>query len=172
MACKYYPAGATTNSADGVTDVRKARTVHLPHPKPGLTAIPCDARAIPQVTAALEAMAAHGMPLLVHGEVTASEVDIFDREASFLETVLSPLLARVPSLRVVVEHITTRQAVEFVKAAPKGRVGATVTPQHMLLNRNALLVGGVRPHNYCLPILKREEHRCVAALDPALLPLR
>ena len=107
-------------------------------------------------------MATHGMPLLVHGEVTSPEVDIFDREARFLDTVLAPLLERVPGLRVVVEHITTAQAVAFVKGAPRGRVAATVTPQHMLLNRNAMLVGGIRPHVYCLPILKREEHRCVA----------
>ena len=106
-------------------------------------------------------MAAAGLPLLVHGEVTGADVDIFDREARFLTDVLAPLIASVPSLRVVLEHITTRQAVEFVRGAPAGRVGATVTPQHMMLNRNALLVGGLRPHNYCLPILKREEHRCV-----------
>lgn len=106
-------------------------------------------------------MAAAGMPLLVHGEVTGPEVDIFDREARFLEEVLAPLLTRVPRLRVVLEHITTREAVQFVVGAPSGRVGATVTPQHMLLNRNALLAGGLRPHNYCLPILKREVHRCV-----------
>jgi len=116
-----------------------------------------------KVRPALEAMAAAGLPLLVHGEVTGGDVDIFDREARFLEDVLAPLVASVPALKVVLEHITTRQAVEFVRAAPAGRMGATVTPQHMLLNRNALLVGGLRPHNYCLPILKREEHRCVAA---------
>jgi len=113
-----------------------------------------------QVTPVLEAMAAHGMPLLVHGEVTSADVDIFDREARFLDLVLAPLLERIPALRVVVEHITTAQAVNFVLSAPWGRVGATITPQHMMLNRNAMLVGGIRPHYYCLPILKREEHRC------------
>ncbi len=167
-ACKYYPAGATTNSADGVTDVRKARVAL--HTLP--FCLPLNSRNKTQVTPALEAMAAAGMPLLVHGEVTAAEVDIFDREARFLEDVLAPLIDRVTSLRVVVEHITTRQAVDFVKAAPKGRVAATVTPQHMLLNRNALLVGGVRPHYYCLPILKREVHRCVDRMTDEHAPMR
>lgn len=132
-AVKYYPAGATTNSDSGVTDIRK-----------------CDA--------ALEAMQAAGMPLLVHGEVTDARVDIFDRERVFLETVLAPLLERFSRLRVVVEHITTREAVRFVQNAPD-RVAATITAHHLLLNRNALFAGGVRPHHYCLPVLKREEHR-------------
>lgn len=133
-ACKYYPAGATTNSADGVTSVSK-------------------------VMGALEAMAEAGLPLLVHGEVTEASVDIFDREKRFVEGVLAPLLQRMPLLRVVLEHITTKDAVKFVESDTTGRLGATITPQHMLLNRNAMLVGGIRPHYYCLPILKREEHR-------------
>ncbi|HSN22153.1 MAG TPA: dihydroorotase [Usitatibacter sp.] len=132
-AVKYYPAGATTNSASGVTDIRK-----------------CDA--------ALAAMQAAGMPLLVHGEVTDPAVDVFDREAVFLDRVLAPLLARLPKLKVVVEHITTREAAEFVERAP-ANVGATVTAHHLLLNRNALFSGGLRPHHYCLPVIKREEHR-------------
>ncbi len=132
-AVKYYPAGATTNSASGVTDIRK-----------------CDA--------VLGAMQSAGMPLLVHGEVTDPAVDVFDREAVFLDRVLAPLLARFPKLKVVVEHITTREAVEFVMRAP-ANVGATVTAHHLLLNRNALFSGGFRPHHYCLPVIKREEHR-------------
>ncbi len=132
-AVKYYPAGATTNSASGVTDIRK-----------------CDA--------ALAAMQEAGVPLLVHGEVTDPAVDVFDREAAFLERVLAPLLARLPKLKVVVEHITTREAAQFVeRAAP--HVGATITAHHLLLNRNALFAGGFRPHHYCLPVIKREEHR-------------
>jgi dihydroorotase len=98
------------------------------------------------------------MPLLVHGEVTEPEVDIFDREAQFLDTVLKPLLDHIPDLKVVAEHITTREMAEFVLEAGK-QVAATITPQHLLLNRNALLVGGIRPHHYCLPVLKRESHR-------------
>jgi dihydroorotase len=132
-AFKLYPAGATTNSDAGVTDLEA-------------------------VAATLEAMEAHGMPLLVHGEVTDSEVDIFDREAVFIDRVLEPLLERHQGLRVVFEHVTTTEAVDFVRAAP-GRVGATITPQHLLLNRNAILAGGVQPHHYCLPVLKRESHR-------------
>ena len=132
-AVKYYPAGATTNSASGVTDIRK-----------------CDA--------VLGAMQSAGMPLLVHGEVTDPAVDVFDREAVFLDRVLAPLLARFPKLKVVVEHITTREAAEFVTRAP-ANVGATVTAHHLLLNRNALFSGGLRPHHYCLPVIKREEHR-------------
>lgn len=116
-------------------------------------------RVFPQVTAALEAMAEAGLPLLVHGEVTDAKVDIFDREQRFIGGVLAPLMDRLPQLRVVMEHITTRDAAEFVQSVGGGRLGATVTPQHMLLNRNAMLVGGIRPHYYCLPILKREEHR-------------
>lgn len=132
-AVKLYPAGATTNSASGVTDLTR-----------------CDE--------ALEAMAELGLPLLVHGEVTDPEIDIFDREAVFIEQRLIPLLERHPRLKVVFEHITTAEAVQFVREAP-ARVAATITPQHLLLNRNALLVGGMRPHNYCLPVLKRERHR-------------
>jgi dihydroorotase len=132
-AVKLYPAGATTHSDAGVTDIRHA----MP---------------------ALEAMAACGMPLLVHGEVTASEVDIFDREARFIDGVLAPLLQALPDLRVVFEHITTREAAEFVLQG-SDRLAATVTPHHLLMNRNALLVGGVHPHHFCLPVLKRETHR-------------
>ncbi|MFO7592624.1 MAG: dihydroorotase, partial [Pseudomonadota bacterium] len=132
-AVKLYPAGATTNSDSGVTHIHKPE-------------------------AALRAMAELGMPLLVHGEVTSAEVDIFDREAEFLDTVLKPLLSHVPDLKVVAEHITTREMAEFVLGAGDN-VGATITPQHLLLNRNALLVGGIRPHHYCLPVLKRESHR-------------
>jgi dihydroorotase len=132
-AVKYYPAGATTNSDSGVTDIRK-----------------CDA--------ALEAMAAAGMPLLVHGEVTDPEVDVFDRETVFLDRVLGPLVKRFPGLKVVVEHITTHEAAAFVERA-NANVAATITAHHLLLNRNALFAGGVRPHHYCLPVLKREPHR-------------
>jgi len=132
-AVKYYPAGATTNSASGVTDIRK-----------------CDA--------VLEAMQAAAMPLLVHGEVTDAEVDIFDREAVFLERVLAPLVKRFPALKVVLEHATTHEAASFVERAGEN-VAATITPQHLLLNRNALFAGGLQPHHYCLPVLKRETHR-------------
>ncbi|GAA3899456.1 dihydroorotase [Halomonas cibimaris] len=132
-AVKLYPAGATTNSSSGVTDLAR-----------------CDDT--------VAALAASGMPMLVHGEVTDGDVDIFDREAEFLTRVLTPLLARHPTLRVVCEHITTAQAADFVLAAGEN-VAATMTPQHLLLNRNDMLVGGIRPHCYCLPILKRERHR-------------
>jgi dihydroorotase len=132
-AVKYYPAGATTNSALGVSDIRK-----------------CDA--------VLEAMQAAGLPLLVHGEVTDPEVDVFDREAVFLERTLAPMVQRFPKLRIVVEHITTREAAEFVARAPQN-VGATITVHHLLMNRNAIFAGGLRPHHYCLPVLKREPHR-------------
>ncbi|MBM3341597.1 MAG: dihydroorotase [Betaproteobacteria bacterium] len=132
-AVKYYPAGATTNSDAGVTDLARCAAV-------------------------LEAMQATGTPLLVHGEVTDSAVDIFDRERVFLERVLTPLAVKYPSLKVVVEHITTREAAAFVKAAP-AHIGATITAHHLLLNRNALFAGGMRPHHYCLPVLKRETHR-------------
>jgi dihydroorotase len=132
-AVKDYPAGATTNSASGVTDIRR-----------------CDA--------VLAAMQEAGMPLLVHGEVTDPGVDVFDREAVFLDRVLAPLLARFPKLKVVVEHITTREAARFVAAEPANG-GATITAHHLLLNRNALFSGGFRPHHYCLPVVKREEHR-------------
>lgn len=133
QAVKLYPAGATTNSASGVTD--------LAH---------CDA--------AVAAMARLGIPLLVHGEVTDADIDIFDREAVFIERVMKPLLERHPDLRVVFEHITTAEAADFVAAAP-ANVGATITAHHLLFNRNRMLVGGIRPHYYCLPILKRERHR-------------
>ncbi|HKK14111.1 MAG TPA: dihydroorotase, partial [Gammaproteobacteria bacterium] len=130
---KLYPAGATTHSDAGVTDI---------------------ARTYP----ALEAMDQHGLPLLVHGEVTDPDVDMFDREAVFIERVLAPLVDRFPGLKVVLEHVTTRQGVEFVRAAP-ATVAATITAHHLLLNRNALFQGGLRPHHYCLPVLKREAHR-------------
>jgi len=133
QAVKYYPAGATTNSDSGVTDIRK-------------------------VDAALEAMQEAGLPLLLHGEVTDPEVDVFDREAVFIDRILAPLLQRLPRLKVVLEHITTRQAAEFVAAAP-ANVAATVTAHHLLYNRNAMFQGGMRPHYYCLPVLKREIHR-------------
>ena len=132
-ALKYYPAGATTNSDAGVTDIMK-----------------------PMAT--LEAMADLGVPLLMHGEVTDPTVDVFDREAVFIERVFEPLMKRLPQLKVVFEHITTRQAAEYVAAAP-ANVGATITPQHLLYNRNEIFKGGIRPHFYCLPVLKREEHR-------------
>ena len=132
-AVKYYPAGATTNSDSGVTDIRR-------------------------VDAALEAMQEAGMPLLLHGESTDPGVDVFDREAVFIEGVLAPLLRRLPRLKVVLEHITTRQAAEFVAAAPDN-VGATITVHHLLYNRNAMFQGGIRPHYFCLPVLKRETHR-------------
>ena len=131
-ALKYYPAGATTNSDAGVTDIMKP-------------------------IKALEAMAELGIPLLMHGEVTDPLVDVFDREAVFIERVFEPLMKRLPDLKVVFEHITTRQAAEYVAAAPVN-VGATITPQHMLYNRNEIFKGGIRPHFYCLPVLKREEH--------------
>ena len=108
-------------------------------------------------------MADLGLPLLVHGEVTRAEVDIFDREAHFLGEVLGPLLDRHPRLRCVLEHVSTAEAVAFVQQAPSGRLGATVTPQHMLHSRNDMLVGGLRPHLFCLPILKRERHRQAVA---------
>ncbi len=132
-AVKLYPAGATTNSDAGVTDIRKA------YP-------------------ALEEMQRCGMPLLVHGEVTDPAVDIFDREAVFIERVMMPLLRDLPQLRVVFEHITTRDAAQFVTDAPDS-IAATITAHHLLYNRNALLAGGIRPHYYCLPVLKREVHR-------------
>jgi dihydroorotase len=132
-AVKLYPAGATTNSEAGVTDLRKTY-------------------------AALEEMQNCGMPLLVHGEVTRADIDIFDREAVFIEKVLQPLLKDLPNLRVVFEHITTRDAVQFVASASEN-IAATITAHHLLYNRNAMLVGGIRPHYYCLPVLKRETHR-------------
>ena len=133
VAVKYYPAGATTNSDSGVTDLARCSAV-------------------------LEAMQESGLPLLVHGEVTDPAVDIFDRERVFLERELAPLIARYPRLKIVVEHITTREAARFVIDAPL-TIAATITAHHLLLNRNALFAGGMRPHNYCLPVLKREGHR-------------
>ena len=132
-AVKLYPAHATTNSAAGVTSIDKVMPV-------------------------LEAMAAAGMRLCVHGEVPLPEIDVFDREKAFIDRVLLPLLARVPTLKIIMEHVTTKDGVAVVRAH-KDRLGATLTPQHLLYNRNALFAGGLRPHMYCLPVLKREEHR-------------
>lgn len=132
-ALKLYPAGATTNSDAGVTDIHKCSDT-------------------------LEKMAEQGLPLLVHGEVTASHVDIFDREKVFIDEVLQPLTMRLPQLKIVFEHITTKDAVEFVLSAG-ANVAATITPHHLHYNRNAMLAGGIRPHYYCLPIIKRESHR-------------
>lgn len=132
-AVKYYPAGATTNSDSGVTNLKHTYKV-------------------------LEQLSRHEMPLLVHGEVTDPEVDVFDREKVFIDHVLSPLVKDFPELRVVFEHITTKYAVDFVKSAPTN-IGATITPHHLLYNRNAMFKGGIRPHYYCLPILKHEQHR-------------
>lgn len=133
VAAKLYPAGATTNSASGVTDIRN-------------------------IYPALERMQDIGMVFCVHGEVTDAHVDVFDREAVFIERILAPLVDDFPALRIVLEHITTRQAAQFVADAP-ANVAATITPQHLHLNRNALFKGGLRPHAYCLPVVKREEHR-------------
>ncbi len=132
-ACKLYPAHATTNSAHGVTDIRSIYPV-------------------------LERMQEIGMPLLVHGEVTDPAIDIFDREAVFIDRVLAPTLRDFPALRVVFEHITTREAADFVMTAGD-LVAATVTPHHLMINRNAMFAGGIRPHAYCLPVAKRELHR-------------
>jgi dihydroorotase len=133
IAAKLYPAGATTNSAAGVTDIRN-------------------------IYPALERMQAIGMVLCVHGEVTDPDVDVFDREAVFIDRVLTNVVRDFPALKIVFEHITTRQAAQFVAGAP-ATVAATITPQHLQLNRNALFQGGLRPHAYCLPVVKREEHR-------------
>jgi len=132
-ATKYYPAGATTNSDSGVN-------------------------AIENVYPVLQAMVEQNLPLLVHGEVTNTDVDVFDREAIFIEKILCPLMENIPDLRIVFEHITTKDAVDFVRQGPDNLV-ATITPQHLLLNRNALFAGGIHPHYYCLPVLKAEEHR-------------
>jgi dihydroorotase len=132
-AAKLYPAHATTNSAAGVSDIGKIMPV-------------------------LEAMAESGMPLLVHGELPRPEIDVFDREKAFIDMVLLPLLERVPALKIVMEHVTTSHGVAVVRAH-RPRMGATITPQHLLYNRNALFNGGLRPHLYCLPVLKREEHQ-------------
>jgi dihydroorotase len=132
-AVKYYPAGATTNADSGVTDIS-------------------------HTYAALEVMEELGLPLLIHGEVTDPDIDVFDREAVFIETVLIPVLQRYPKLRVVLEHITTQQAVEFIQATQEN-IAATITAHHLMMNRNAMFQGGIRPHHYCLPVLKREYHR-------------
>lgn len=132
-AVKLYPAGATTNSHGGVRDFDKA----MP---------------------ALERMAKIGMPLCVHGEVTTPEVDIFDREAVFIETVLAPLRRRLPELRVTMEHVTTSDGIDYIKAEA-GNIAGTITTHHLIINRNAILVGGIKPHYYCLPVAKRESHR-------------
>ena len=141
FGCKLYPAGATTNSDSGVTDIRR-------------------------IDAVLEAMAEHGLPLQVHAEVTAPEVDVFDREQRFIDEILGPLHVRLPQLRIVLEHATTRAAVQFVRGS-RANVAATLTPKHLLMNRNALFAGGMRPHHYCLPVLKREEDRA-ALLEAAI----
>ena len=130
---KLYPAGATTNSDAGVTDIRH-----------------CDA--------ALDEMQKAGLPLLVHGEVTGTEIDVFDREKVFIDKILQPLTLRFPELKVVFEHITTKEAADFVLQSGNN-IAATITPQHLLLNRNALFQGGLQPHNYCLPVLKRDIHQ-------------
>lgn len=133
VACKLYPAGATTNSDSGVTDIEN-------------------------IMAVLEAMAEHNMLLLVHGEVTSSNIDIFDREAIFIETILDPLRTKLPQLKIVLEHITTADSVDYVKSAERN-LAATITAHHLLFNRNHMLAGGIRPHFYCLPILKRNTHQ-------------
>ena len=133
VAVKLYPAGATTNSDAGVTDLRKTYPT-------------------------LEAMQREGMPLLVHGEVTDSDIDLFDREKAFIDTKLVPLRRDFPELKIVFEHITTREAADYVRAADRF-TAATITAHHLLYNRNAIFTGGIRPHYYCLPVLKREEHR-------------
>jgi dihydroorotase len=133
VAAKLYPAGATTNSDSGVTEVKN-------------------------IYRALETMQKLGMPLLVHGEVTRSEVDIFDREAVFIDEVLNQVVNDLPELKVVFEHITTKNAVDFVRES-SDNIAATITPQHLLNNRNDMLVGGIKPHTYCLPVLKRAEHQ-------------
>jgi len=140
-AVKLYPAGATTNSASGVRDFEKVRPV-------------------------LEKMAEIGMPLCVHGEVTNSDVDIFDREAVFIDKVLKPLRKRVPDLRIVMEHVTTQDAVDYVRDTHKN-LAATITTHHLIINRNHILAGGIKPHYYCLPVAKREIHR-VALVQAAV----
>ncbi|RYC09994.1 dihydroorotase [Ciceribacter ferrooxidans] len=132
-AVKLYPAGATTNSASGVRNLEKVMPV-------------------------LERMAKIGLPLCVHGEVTAPEVDIFDREAVFIETVLDPLRRRLPELKVTMEHVTTSDGVDYIRASTANLAGS-ITTHHLIINRNAILVGGIRPHYYCLPVAKRESHR-------------
>ena len=133
-AVKLYPAGATTNSQSGVRNIEKVYPV-------------------------LERMAETGMPLCVHGEVTNADIDIFDREAVFIDRVLDPLRRRIPGLRVVMEHITTQDGADYVAADRSGNLAATITTHHLIINRNAILAGGIRPHYYCLPVAKRETHR-------------
>ncbi len=140
-AVKLYPAGATTNSASGVRDFEKVRPV-------------------------LEAMAEIGMPLCVHGEVTDHEIDIFDREATFIDRVLKPIRKKVPDLKVVMEHVTTQDAVDYVRDSSKN-LAATITTHHLIINRNHILAGGIKPHFYCLPVAKREAHR-VALVQAAV----
>jgi dihydroorotase len=143
VAAKLYPAGATTNSASGVTDVRN-------------------------IYPALTRMEKIGMVLCIHGEVTDPDVDVFDREAVFIDRILTRLVSDFPELKVVLEHVTTSDAADFVRS---GRVAATVTPQHLIINRNAIFAGGLRPHAYCLPVAKREEHRlAIRRLATAGLP--
>ena len=136
---KLYPAGATTNSEDGVTNL------------------------FGKCMPFLQEMKEYGMPLLVHGEVSDHNVDVFDHEKVFIDTILKPLVDKLPRLKIVMEHITTIDAAKFIESCMEGFVAATVTPQHLLLNRNALFQGGLQPHNYHLPVLKRETHR--QALD-------
>jgi len=133
FAVKLYPAGATTNSDSGVKNIQKVMPI-------------------------LETMAEIGMPLLIHGEVTDNDIDIFDREKAFIDNKLNFITKELPELKITLEHITTKDAVDFVKNENKN-LGASITPQHLALNRNALFVGGIKPHNYCLPVLKREKHR-------------
>jgi dihydroorotase len=133
QAFKLYPAGATTHSDAGISDIKAAYPL-------------------------LEAMEKHDVPLLIHGEVTDEACDIFDRERVFVDTALADIVKNFPELRIVVEHVTTAEAVQFVQSTG-ARIGATITPQHLMFNRNALLAGGIRPHHYCLPIIKREHHR-------------
>ena len=133
VAVKYYPAGATTNSDDGVSNLKKTYDV-------------------------LAAMEKHGIPLLIHGEVTDPDIDVFDREKFFIDRHLIALNRKFPKLKIVLEHITTQEAVDFILSTDK-HLAATITPHHLLLNRNAMFIGGIRPHHYCLPILKREKHR-------------
>ena len=140
-AVKLYPAGATTNSASGVTDFEKVRPV-------------------------LDRMAEIGMPLCVHGEVTNHEIDIFDREAVFIDKILRPLRKKVPDLRIIMEHVTTQDAVDYVRDTPKN-LAATITTHHLIINRNHILAGGIKPHFYCLPVAKREAHR-VALVQAAI----
>jgi dihydroorotase len=140
-AVKLYPAGATTNSDSGVRDFEKVRPV-------------------------LEVMAEIGMPLCVHGEVTDSEIDIFDREATFIDRVLKPLRKKVPDLKIVMEHVTTQDAVDYVRDSVKN-LAATITTHHLIINRNHILAGGIKPHFYCLPVAKREAHR-VALVQAAI----